>query len=58
MMNGPESLRQKRLTRLEGIGMADPNVDPHPVVVTDGKPENWDELPAEIREESSRAMVV
>ncbi|KAM0816935.1 putative Arylsulfatase [Seiridium cardinale] len=34
------------------------HVDPHPVVITDRKPENWDELPQEIREASSRAMEV
>ncbi|KAK6065203.1 arylsulfatase [Seiridium cupressi] len=56
--DGPEALRQKRLARLKDLGMVDPNVDPHPVVITDGKPENWDELPQEIREASSRAMEV
>lgn len=56
--DGPEALRQKRLARLKELGMVDPDVTPHPVVVIDNKPENWDELPEDIRKASSRAMEV
>ncbi|KAF4465227.1 Arylsulfatase [Fusarium albosuccineum] len=56
--DGPEALRQKRLARLKELGMVDPGVNPHPVVIVDGKPENWDDLPEEIRKASSRAMEV
>lgn len=37
---GPEALRQRRLAWLKELGMVDPNVDPHPIVIVDGKPEN------------------
>ncbi|KAK4234451.1 arylsulfatase [Achaetomium macrosporum] len=56
--DGPEALRQRRLARLKELGMVDPGVQPHPVVITDGKPENWDDLPQHIRKASSRAMEV
>ncbi|KAH9904387.1 alkaline-phosphatase-like protein [Xylariomycetidae sp. FL2044] len=55
---GPEALRQKRLQRLKELGMVPRDVEPHPVVIVDGRPENWDELPPEVREASSRAMEV
>ncbi|KAL1593142.1 hypothetical protein SLS60_010749 [Paraconiothyrium brasiliense] len=55
---GPEVLRQKRLTRLKELGMVDQDVKPHPVVFTDGKTEDWEEVPKEVRESSSRAMEV
>ncbi|KAF1828563.1 alkaline phosphatase-like protein [Decorospora gaudefroyi] len=55
---GPEALRQRRLARLKEIGMIDRDVQPHPVVIVDGKPENWSELPEHVRESSSRAMEV
>ncbi|KAI0019704.1 alkaline-phosphatase-like protein [Xylariomycetidae sp. FL0641] len=54
--DGPEALRQRRLARLKELGLVEPDVQPHPVVIVDGKPENWDELPQEIRQASSRAM--
>ena len=55
---GPEVLRQRRLRRLRELGMVDPGVEAHPVVITDGTPENWKELPDHIRQASSRAMEV
>ncbi|KAJ4351413.1 uncharacterized protein N0V89_006755 [Didymosphaeria variabile] len=55
---GPEVLRQKRLTRLQQLGMVEQDVKPHPVVFTDGRTEDWEELPKEVRESSSRAMEV
>lgn len=56
--DGPEALRQRRLVRLRELGMVDPGAEAHPVVVSDGKPENWDELPEHVRQASSRAMEV
>ncbi|KAL6399445.1 Arylsulfatase [Ilyonectria robusta] len=56
--DGPEALRQRRLARLKELGMVQPDVTPHPVVIIDGKPENWDELPEHVRKASSRAMEV
>jgi len=55
---GPEHLRQQRLARLKELGMVDKDVTPHPVVITDGKPESWADLPEEVRQSSSRAMEV
>lgn len=55
---GPEALRAKRLERLKELGMVDRMVVPHPVVATDGKPENWSDLPEYVRQASSRAMEV
>ncbi|OAL42990.1 alkaline phosphatase-like protein [Pyrenochaeta sp. DS3sAY3a] len=55
---GPEALRQERLTRLKELGMIEPDIMPHPVVFTDGKTEDWEELPKEVRNSSSRAMEV
>lgn len=56
--DGPDALRQRRLEKLKAIGMVDPGVTPHPVVIADGKPEKWDELPENVRKASSRAMEV
>ncbi|KAH7145501.1 alkaline-phosphatase-like protein [Dactylonectria estremocensis] len=56
--DGPEALRQRRLARLKALGMVDPQVTPHPVVIVDDRPENWDELPENVRHASSRAMEV
>ena len=55
---GPEVLRQQRLARLKELGMIEKDVNPHPVVIVDGKPENWSDLPDEVRASSSRAMEV
>ncbi|KAL2784030.1 alkaline-phosphatase-like protein [Aspergillus keveii] len=55
---GPEVLRQKRLARLKELGMFDPGVEAHPVVFADGRPEEWEELPKDVRQASSRAMEV
>ncbi|KAI0475071.1 alkaline-phosphatase-like protein [Xylariaceae sp. FL0804] len=54
--DGPEALRRRRLARLVELGLVEPDVAPHPVVVSDGGPASWDELPAEVRAASSRAM--
>lgn len=56
--DGPEALRKRRLTRLKQLGIVDDDVNPHPFVLADGEPENWEELPAEVRSSSSRAMEV
>lgn len=56
--DGPEALRQRRLGRLKELGMIGSDVKPHPIVIADGKPENWADLPPEIRESSSKAMEV
>ncbi|KAJ0420219.1 alkaline-phosphatase-like protein [Aspergillus carlsbadensis] len=55
---GPEVLRQKRLARLKELGMVDADVEAHPVVFADGRPEEWEELPEDVRRASSRAMEV
>lgn len=56
--SGPEVLRQKRLAKLKALGMVDPGVKAHPMVVVDEKPESWDDLPENVRQASSRAMEV
>ncbi|RDW59106.1 alkaline phosphatase-like protein [Coleophoma crateriformis] len=56
--DGPEALRQKRLSRLKELGMVEKDVNPHPFVIVDGKPEKWEELPEPVRQSSSRAMEV
>lgn len=56
--DGPEALRARRLKKLQQLGMVDSGVTPHPPVITDGQPENWDDLPEHIRQASSRAMEV
>lgn len=56
--DGPEVLRQKRLATLKKLGMVDEDVKSHNVVITDNEPENWDDLPQEVRQSSSRAMEV
>ena len=56
--DGPEALRKRRLQRLKELNLVEKNVNPHPFVLSDGKPENWDDLPLEIRKSSSRAMEV
>ncbi|KAI0152687.1 alkaline-phosphatase-like protein [Xylariaceae sp. FL1272] len=56
--DGPEALRQKRLARLKELGMVDANVQAHPVVIVDDKPENWSDLDEQTRQSSSRAMEV
>ncbi|KAI1274664.1 alkaline-phosphatase-like protein [Xylaria sp. FL0933] len=56
--DGPEALRQKRIAKLKEIGMVEPHVKAHDVVIVDGKPENWDDLDEETRRSSSRAMEV
>lgn len=56
--DGPEALRQKRLARLKDLGMVGKDVRAHPVVITDSQTEDWEELPPEIRQSSSRAMEV
>jgi arylsulfatase len=55
---GPEVLRQKGLARLKELKMVDPGVEAHPVVLADGRPEEWEELPEDVRQASSRAMEV
>ncbi|KAL2845515.1 alkaline-phosphatase-like protein [Aspergillus pseudoustus] len=55
---GPDALRHQRLARLKELGMVDPGVEAHPVVISDGKPEEWDELPEHVRQASTRAMEV
>jgi arylsulfatase len=46
------------LARLKELGMVDSRVKAHPVVIWDGKPEEWGELPEHVRQASSRAMEV
>lgn len=56
--DGPAELRIRRLQKLKELGMIDPDVEPHPVVLPGGQPENWHDLPQHVREASSRAMEV
>jgi len=55
---GPDALRLERLESLKKLGMVEPGVKPHPMVMTDGTNEKWNELPEEIRQASCRAMEV
>ncbi|KAI9725814.1 MAG: hypothetical protein M1828_002443 [Chrysothrix sp. TS-e1954] len=52
--DGPEALRQRRLRRLQELGLVPPEVEPHPVVADKVKP--WDEFSSDEKELSCRAM--
>ncbi|KAI1434075.1 alkaline-phosphatase-like protein [Xylaria sp. CBS 124048] len=52
--DGPEALRQRRLRRLQDLGLVPQDVEPHPVVADEVKA--WDELTSEERASSCRAM--
>lgn len=54
--DGPDALRLKRLQRLKDLGMVPQDVEPHPVVADEVK--EWDELTAEEKAKSCRAMEV
>jgi arylsulfatase A-like enzyme len=62
--DGPERLRQQRLANLKKLGLVPNHAVPHDVVVTErespkkGQGHDWDELPAEERQFSSRSMEV
>ncbi|RYP39333.1 hypothetical protein DL767_002244 [Monosporascus sp. MG133] len=56
--DGPEALRARRLEKLKELGMVDQGVTPHPVVTTDGKPDEWSALLEQVRQALTRAMEV
>lgn len=56
--DGPSALRLKRLQKLKDMGLVEKDVKPHPVVRSDGEPQEWDDMPADVREKSARAMEV
>jgi len=62
--DGPERLRQRRLTKLKKLGLVPEHAIPHDVVITPrekrkkGQDDDWDSLPEEERKYSSRTMEV
>lgn len=52
--DGPDALRQKRLKRLQELGMVPQDVEPHPVVAEEVK--EWKDMSTQEREASCRAM--
>ncbi|KAI0081284.1 arylsulfatase [Panus rudis PR-1116 ss-1] len=54
--DGPAALRLKRLESLKKLGLVDPNVKPHEVVIVQGDPGEWEDLDSETRAKSARAM--
>lgn len=53
---GPDVLRLKRLERMKEIGLVAQDVEPHPVIADEVKA--WDEMNAEEKAKSARAMEV
>jgi len=62
--DGPENLRQRRLSNLKKLGLVPEHAVPHNVVVTDrestkkGQGSEWNELSADEKQYSSRTMEV
>ncbi|TFK48816.1 arylsulfatase [Heliocybe sulcata] len=54
--DGPAALRLKRLEKLKELGLIEPNVKPHDVVVVQGEPAEWDDMDPDTRAKSARAM--
>lgn len=54
--DGPDALREARLTALKRLGLCPPDVEAHPVVA-DGSPE-WADMTADERAHSARCMEV
>lgn len=52
---GPDVLRQKRLGRLVKLGLVEPGIEPHPVVVPD-EIKGWEEMSEFERKMSARSM--
>ncbi|KAF2483066.1 putative arylsulfatase [Neohortaea acidophila] len=52
--DGPDALRLRRLARLKELGLVDKDVEPHPVVASEVS--EWDDMSAEARQLSARAM--
>lgn len=54
--DGPEALRLKRLQKLKDLGMAPPDIVPHPIVTGPNEPPEWQEMAEEVRAKSARSM--
>ena len=54
--DGPDVLRTRRLQRMKEMGLCAEDVEPHPVVADEVK--QWDEMSAEEKAKSSKAMEV
>jgi arylsulfatase A-like enzyme len=54
--DGPYALRERRLAKLVKMGIIDESVVPHEVETTTQGVEGWDDLTAEEKKLSSRAM--
>ena len=52
--DGPEALRQRRLAALKRLGLAAPEIEPHPVVANEST--EWENLDDEAKAKSARAM--
>lgn len=55
---GPEALRQQRLSNLKAMGLVAADVVPHEVVTAPGEQAEWHQLSADERAKSARAMEV
>ncbi|CAK7200720.1 hypothetical protein SEUCBS139899_003419 [Sporothrix eucalyptigena] len=53
---GPAVLRQERLARMVELGLMDKDTEAHPVVMDDGKTEDWEAFSDVERAHSARAM--
>ncbi|KAM3439925.1 hypothetical protein MY4824_002432 [Beauveria thailandica] len=57
--NGPQVLKSERVDRLKKLGLVDQDIVSHPIVrVGEQESQQWEDLPQETRESSSRAMEV
>ncbi|KAJ2970896.1 hypothetical protein NQ176_g7963 [Zarea fungicola] len=57
--DGPQVLKSERIERLKKLGLIDQDVVSHPIVrVGEQESQQWEDLPQETRDSSSRAMEV
>ncbi|KAK7537161.1 arylsulfatase [Phyllosticta citribraziliensis] len=54
--DGPAALRLRRLENLKKLGLIDPEIKPHDVVIVPGDPAEWEEMEPDLRAKSARAM--
>ncbi|KAF9640848.1 putative arylsulfatase protein [Lasiodiplodia theobromae] len=54
--DGPAALRLRRLARLRELGLVPDDVRPHDVVAVKGEPAAWEDMDADTRAKSARAM--
>lgn len=55
-MDGPDALRLQRLRNLKKLGLVSSGTVPHPVITTEGEPDEWSRLTEDERAKSARSM--